>query len=98
MAEEPDNLVVQLLRAMGAENSACFDEVVDDVRRGLRDVRLGVGSLDLCFDEVDERVETIREGAVSAVGYAANASRADVDLHRQIDDLRRRVETLEASR
>ncbi len=99
MAEEPDNLVLQLLRTMRAESSARFDEIeagVEDVRQGLKDVRLAVASLDMRFDALDERVETIREGTVSAIGYAANASRAHVDLRRQIDDLTRRVEKLEA--
>jgi len=40
----------------------------------------------------------IREGTVSAIGFAANAGRAHVDLRRQIADLTRRVERLEASR
>jgi len=99
MAKEPDNLVLQLLRTMRAENSAGFDEIeaiVEDVRTGLKDVRLAVGSLDLRFDALDERVEVIREGPVSAIGFAANASRAHIDLRRQIADLTRRVEKLEA--
>ena len=47
---------------------------------------------------LDERVEAIREGTVSAIGFAANASRAHVDLRREIADLTRRVEKLEAER
>ena len=77
MAEEPDNLVLQLLRTMRAENSAHFDSLetgLEDVRQGLKDV--AVASLELRFDGLDERVEMIREGAVSAIGFAANASRA----------------------
>ena len=62
----------------------------------MKDVRLNVATHDLRFDALEERVETIREGTVSAIGYAANASRAHVDLHRQIADLTRRVEKLEA--
>jgi lipopolysaccharide/colanic/teichoic acid biosynthesis glycosyltransferase len=94
MAEEPDNLVLQLLRTMRAENSARFDEI----ETVLKDVRLTQVGHDLRFDALDERVEAIREGTVSAIGFAANASRAHVDLRRQIADLTRRVERLEASR
>lgn len=101
MAEEPDNLVLQLLRTMRAENSVRFDEieaVLEDVRQGLHDVRLTVVRHDLRFDALDERVEAIREGTVSAIGFAANASRAHIDLRRQIADLTRRVEKLEDER
>ena len=94
MAEEPDNLVLQLLRTMRAENSARFD-AIEGV---LKEVRLTVASHDLRFDAVEERLETIREGTVSAIGFAANAGRAHVELRRQIADLTRRVERLEASR
>ncbi|RBP09095.1 hypothetical protein DFR50_12367 [Roseiarcus fermentans] len=94
MAEEPDNLVLQLLRAMRAENSARFDAIEAIVR----EVRLTVVSHDLRFDALDERVELIREGAVTAIGYAAHANRGHVDLRKQIADLTRRVERLEAGR
>ena len=94
MAEEPDNLVLQLLRTMRAENSARFDEI----EAVLKEVRLTVVSHDLRFDALDERVETIREGTVTAIGYAAHASRGHVELRQQIADLTRRVERLEAGR
>ena len=94
MAEEPDNLVLQLLRTMRAENSARFDEI-DAV---LSDVRRTLATCELRFDALEERVEVIREGTVSAIGFAANASRAHVDLRKQIADLTRRVEKLEAGR
>lgn len=101
MAEEPDNLVLQLLRTMRAENSVHFDSLetgLEDVRQGLKDVGPAVASLELRFDGLDERVEMIREGTVSAVGFAANASRAHVDMRRQIADSIRRVEKLEAGK
>jgi hypothetical protein len=94
MAEEPDNLVLQLLRTMRAENSVRFD----DIEAVLKEVRLTVSGHDLRFDALEERVETIREGAVTAIGYAAHASRGQVDLRKQIADLTRRVEKLEAGR
>jgi hypothetical protein len=92
MAEEPDNLVLQLLRTMRAENSARFDEI----EAVLKDVRLTVARHGLRFDALEERVEAIHEGTVSAIGFAANAGRAHVDLRKQIADLTRRLEMLEA--
>ena len=90
MAEETENLVLSLLREMRADISS-IDET-------LREVRRTVVSHDLRFDALDEKFEMIREGTVSAIGFAANASRAHVDLHRQIADLTRRVEKLEAAK
>jgi hypothetical protein len=90
MAEEPDDLVLPILRAMRADMSR-IDET-------LREVRRTVMSHDLRFDALDEKFEIIREGTVSAIGYAANGSRAHVDLQRQIADLARRVEKLEAAK
>jgi hypothetical protein len=97
MVEEPDNLLLQLLRGIRSaldEHSSRFDAI----EAVLREVRLMVTGHDLRFDALDERLEAIREGAVSAIGFAANAGRAHVDLRRQIPDLTRRVERLEASR
>ena len=90
MAKEPDNVVLSLLREMRAE-MAHIDET-------LHAVRLNVAGHDLRFDALDEKIEMIREGTVSAIGFAANASRAHVDLHKQIADLVRRVEKLEKAR
>jgi hypothetical protein len=97
MAEEPDNLVLHLLRGIRGtldQHSSRFD-AIEGV---LNEVRLTVAGHDLRFDALEERIETIREGTVSAIGFAANAGRAHVELRRQIADLTRRVERLEASR
>jgi hypothetical protein len=94
MPEEPDNSLLQLLRTMRAENSGRFDEI----EAVLHDVRLTVVRHDRRLDALDERVVAIREGTVSAIGFAANAGRAHVDLRRQIADRTRRIEKLEAER
>jgi hypothetical protein len=90
MAEEPDNLVLAPLREMRAE-IAHIDET-------LHAVRLTVAGHDRRFDALDQKIDMIREGTVSAIGFAANASRAHVDLHKQIADLTRRVTKLEAAK
>lgn len=97
MPDEPDNLVLAMLRSIRGtldDHSARFDAI----EAVLHDVRLTVVRHDLRFDALEERVEAIREGTVSAIGFAANAGRAHVDLRRQIADLARRVEKLEAER
>ena len=97
MAEEPDNLVLALLREMRAD----IKDLRKDTGRidaSLREVQLKLVAHDLRFDALDEKFEMIREGTVSAIGYAANANRAHVDLQKQIADLARRVEKLEAAK
>ncbi len=94
MAKEPENLVLSILREMRVDMKTEFarlDETLHDVRRH-------VASLDLRVEALDEKFEMIREGTVSAIGYAANASRAHVDLHKQIANLTRRVEKLEGAK
>ena len=94
MAKEPENLVLSILREMRVDMKTEFarlDETLHDVRRH-------VASLDLRVEALDEKFEMIREGTVSAIGYAANASRAHVVLHKQIANLTRRVEKLEGAK
>ena len=97
MAEEADNLVLTILREMRTD----IKDVRGDISRldaTLHEVRRDVASLDLRFDALEEKVDIIREGTVSAIGFAANASRAHVDLHKQIADLTRRVAKLEEAK
>jgi len=64
------------------------DEVLHEVRRT-------VTSHNLRFDALDERVEMLREGTLTAIGFAANASQSQKKLQEQIAELTRRVEKLE---
>jgi len=94
MAKAPDDLVLKILKDLRADMKIDFarlDETLHDVRRH-------VASLDMRVEALDEKFELIREGTVSAIGYAANASRAHADLHKQITDLKRRVEKLEQAK
>ena len=97
MAAEPDNLVLAILREIRVDMRD-LREQMSRIGETLREVRLGVAGHDLRFDAMDENFDMIREGAVSAIGYAANANRAHIDLHKQIAEPSRRVEKLEASR
>jgi hypothetical protein len=97
MAEGPDSLVLKLPREMRADMKNVREDV-SRIDQTLREVRLTLVGHDLRFDALDEKIEMIREGTVSAIGFAANASRAHIDLHKQIADLAKRVEKLEAAR
>ena len=97
MAEEPENLGLALLREMRADVKSVREDM-SRIDKTLRDVRRTVVGHDLRFDALDEKFEMIREGTVSAIGFAANASRAHVDLHKQIADLTRRVDKLERTK
>lgn len=97
MPEEPDNLVLAMVRSIRGtldDHSARFDAI----EAVLHDVRLTMARRDQRFDALEERVEPIREGTVSAIGCAANAGRGHVDLRRQIADPARRTEKLEGER
>ena len=101
MAEEPDDLVLVILKELRADMKAGFSNVGSELSRidaTLTDVRRHVASLDLRMEALDEKFEMIREGTVSAIGFAANASRGHVDLQRQITELTRRVEKLETAK
>ena len=94
MAKEPDNVVLSILRETRVDMKLDFarlDETLHEARRH-------VASIDLRVEALDEKFEMLREGTVSAIGYAANASRAHVGLHKQITDLTRRVEKLEKAK
>ena len=94
MAEEPDDLVLQMLRNLRSD--------IKDLRTAmsrseevLHEVRLTVTSHNFRFDALDERVEMLREGTLTAIGFAANASQSQKKLQEQIADLSQRVEKLE---
>ena len=94
MTEEPENLVLQMSRALRSD----FKDVRADIARVdevLHEVRRVVTSHNFRFDALDERVEMLREGALTAIGFAANAAQSQKKLQGQIADLTRRVENSE---
>ncbi len=94
MSEEPENLVLQLLRGLRSD----FKDVRADIARideTLHEVRRTVTSHNFRFDALDERVEMQREGTLTAIGLAAHATQSQKKLQDQIADRTRRVENLE---
>jgi hypothetical protein len=94
MAKEPDDIVLHHLRALRSDVKG-LQANVTDVGGVVKDIRLSVAGLDLRFDE---RVEMLREGTLTAIGFAANASESHKKLREQIVDLTRRVENLEKAK
>jgi uncharacterized coiled-coil DUF342 family protein len=96
MAEEPENLVLRHLRDMRADMRA-MDGKIDNLRGDVREVRTVVDSHTLRFDFLEERVEMLREGTLTAIGFAASANEQNRKLAQQIAELAKRVEKLEAA-
>ena len=89
MAEEPDNLVLRHLRDIRAD--------VKEMRGDVHEIRTVLDSHTLRFDYLQERVEMLREGTLTAIGFAASSSEQNKKLAQQLADLTKRVEKLEAA-
>ncbi len=86
------------LRADIHEIRGEMNEMREDIRAvqaDTKEVRRVVADHSLRFDFLDERVEMLREGTLTAIGFAANASQSQKKLQEQIADLTKRVEKLE---
>ncbi len=94
MSDEPDNLVLQLLRNIRADVADARADI-SRVDETVREVRRIVTSHNVRFDAVDERVETLREGTLTAIGFAANAAQSQKKLQEQFADLAKPFEKLE---
>jgi len=82
MAEEPDNLVLKMLREM---------------REVLNEVRAKVYEHDDRFAEMKKQIEDSQETTSTGVGFAAHASIRTQALEKEIADLKRRLDRLERS-
>jgi phage shock protein A len=96
MAEEPENLVLHHLRDIRADVASLRTEV-KDMRGDVHEIRTVLDSHTLRFDFLEERVEMLREGTLTAIGFAASANEQNRKLAQQIADLTKRVEKLETA-
>jgi uncharacterized protein (DUF3084 family) len=96
MAEEPENLVLHHLRDIRADVASLRTEV-KDMRGDVHEIRTVLDSHTLRFDFLAERVEMLREGTLTAIGFAAPANEQNRKLAQQIADLTKRVEKLETA-
>ncbi len=90
MAKEPVNLILEQLKILRSD--------VHGMRGDVRDIRKVLDAHTLKLDFLDERVETLREGTLTAIGFAASAGVQHKKLEKRIVDLARRVEKLEKAR
>jgi hypothetical protein len=96
MAEEPENLVLHHLRDIRAHVASLRTEV-KDMRGDVHEIRTVLDSHTLRFDFREERVEMLREGTLTAIGFAASANEQNRKLAQQIADRTKRVEKLETA-
>ncbi|HLH49099.1 MAG TPA: hypothetical protein VKV96_07150 [Roseiarcus sp.] len=94
MAKEPENLVLEHLRVIRAEVKEFRGEMTNE----LREVRAILGEHTRRFDFLEERVEMLREGTMTAIGFAASTGEYTKKLEKQIADLTKRVEKLEQAK
>lgn len=83
MAEEPDNLVLRMLREM---------------REVLQEVRDKVHEHDRRFDELKTQIEEWQETTATGVGFAAHANIRTQAIEKEIAELKRRIKRLEEAR
>lgn len=80
MAQEPDNLVLKMLREMR--------EILDDVKGK-------VYEHDARFIELKKQIEDWQETTSTGVGFAAHANIRTPALEREIAEMKRRIDRLE---
>jgi hypothetical protein len=97
MAQEPDNLVLELLCGMRAD-VADLREGVRGVQNDIRGVRNAQDNHSLRFDFLEERVETLREATMTALGFAVNADEKHKKIEVRLAELTERVEKLEKAK
>ena len=94
MSKEPMNLVFEQLKLLRKDVLSLKDGQ-DDMRADLREVRLIQAKHSLSLDFLTERVEKLREGTLSAIGFASETNAETRKIQKQVADLTKRVERLE---
>lgn len=97
MAQEPDNLVLELLRGVRGD-VADLREGVRGIQNDIRGVRNVQDNHTLRFDFLEERVETLREATMTALGFAVNADEKHKKIEARLAELTKRVEKLEKAK
>jgi hypothetical protein len=71
MAEEPENFVLHYLPDIRTDVASLRTEV-KDTRGDVHEIRTVLDSHTLRFDFLEERVEMLREGTLTAIGFATS--------------------------
>jgi hypothetical protein len=97
MVQEPDNLVLESLCGMRGD-IADLREGVRGIQNDIRGVRNVQDNHTLRFDFLEERVETLREATMTALGFAVNADEKHKKIEIRLAELTKRVEKLEKAK
>ena len=101
MSKEPMNLVFEQLKLMRKDIASLKDDVrsltggQDEIGVDIKEVRLVQAGHTLSLDFLTERVEKLREGTLTAIGFAAETGSRSRTVEKQVADLVKRVEKLE---
>ena len=94
MSKEPINLVFEQLKLMRKDILSLKDGL-DEMRVDISEMRLVQAKHTLSLDFLTERVEKLREGTLTAIGFAAETGARTKTVEKQVADLVKRVERLE---
>jgi hypothetical protein len=94
MADEPQNLALEHLRILRAD----MQTMRADMQTNFAAARRVLDEHTLKLDFLDERIETLREGALTAIGFAASTGAQQKKLEKQIAEPAERVGRLEKAR
>ena len=97
MADDPENLVLRHLQGI-RESLDAQGKVLDQHGKVLDSIARESVQHSMHLESLEERFEMLREGTMSAIGFAAHADRQYKGLKDQVSDLVRRVEKLEKSK
>ncbi|MDB5595956.1 MAG: hypothetical protein JWM36_2917 [Hyphomicrobiales bacterium] len=97
MANEPENLVLELLRGM-REEMRDMREGVRELRGDIREIRVVLDKHGMQLEYLDEHLEMLRESTMTTLGFATNTGLQQKKLAKQLGELAERVERLEKSK
>jgi hypothetical protein len=80
MAKQPEDLVVRILRDIQSTLAGHSKILVDHTKR---------------FEHLEERLDEVREGMLTALGLASHAHVRDDSMKKDINNLKKRVKRLE---
>ena len=101
MSKEPINLIMEQLKLLRGEVLSVKTDMhemsaeLKDLRSDVREIRLTQAGHTLTLDFLTERAEKLREGTLTAIGFAAETGTRSRSVEKQVADLTKRVEKLE---
>ena len=97
MAKQPIDMVPEMLRGIRATLDK-QGKTLETHGKVLDSIAKEAVNHTMRLESIEERFELLREGTVSAIGFAAHADRQYKGVKHQLAELFKRVEMLEKSR